>query len=90
MSGWRRFTENNLWKQLISKECMRIKRTENKWMGMSRGDDHTRYIDSPANGVAVEGSQYFKCWLGNRVTIEIPSTARHNVSSESVLVQFYA
>ncbi|KAJ7862277.1 hypothetical protein B0H14DRAFT_3614052 [Mycena olivaceomarginata] len=37
-------------------------------------------VDSPANGVAVEGSQYFKCWLGNRVTIEIPSTARHNIS----------
>jgi hypothetical protein len=43
-------------------------------------------VDSPANGVAVEGSQYFKCWLGNRVIIEIPSTARYNVSSESVLV----
>ncbi|KAJ7330967.1 hypothetical protein DFH08DRAFT_940207 [Mycena albidolilacea] len=44
-------------------------------------------VDSPANGVAVEGSQYFKCWLGNRGTIEIPSTARHNVSSSAVAVE---
>jgi hypothetical protein len=39
-------------------------------------------VDTDADGTVVDGSCYYKCYLGNREIIEVPKSANYNISSE--------
>ncbi|KAJ7862488.1 hypothetical protein B0H14DRAFT_3612615 [Mycena olivaceomarginata] len=45
-------------------------------------------VDTDADGTVVDGSCYYKCYLGNREIIEVPKSANYNISKATSKAHF--